>query len=59
MLNVTGLARRCGLSRTTLFYYESIGLLKASSRSPGNYRQYTERDVERLRQICRKGERRP
>lgn len=53
MLNVTGLARRCGLSRTTILYYESVGLLKATSRSPGgNYRQYGEKDVERLRQIC-------
>ena len=53
MLTVTGLARRCGISRTTILYYESVGLLKASSRSPGgNYRQYGEKDVERLRQVC-------
>ncbi len=53
MLTVTGLARRCGLSRTAVLYYESIGLLKATSRSPGgNYRQYTARDAERLDQIC-------
>lgn len=52
MLTVTALARRFGLSRSTLLYYESIGLLKATSRSPGNYREYGDKDVERLRQIC-------
>lgn len=52
MLTVTVLARRCGLSRSTVLYYESIGLVKAASRSSGNYRQYTEQDVERLRQVC-------
>jgi len=52
MYTVTGLARRCGLSRTTVLYYESRGLLHASSRSAGNYRQYGEKELERLRQIC-------
>jgi DNA-binding transcriptional MerR regulator len=52
MLTVTRLAKRCGLSRSTVLYYESVGLLRASARSPGNYREYTEKDVERLRQIC-------
>jgi MerR family transcriptional regulator, thiopeptide resistance regulator len=52
MLTVTRLARRCGLSRSTVLYYESVGLLKASGRSPGNYREYSDKDVERLRQIC-------
>ena len=35
-----------------MLYYESNGLLKASARSPGNYREYSEKDAERLRQIC-------
>lgn len=52
MLTVTGLARHCGLSRSTLLYYESLGLLKAVGRTGGNYRVYGEREVERLRQIC-------
>jgi MerR family transcriptional regulator, thiopeptide resistance regulator len=52
MLTVTRLARRCGLSRSTVLYYESVGLLRASARSPGNYREYSEKDAERLRQIC-------
>ncbi len=52
MLTVSKLARACGLSRSTLLYYESVGLLKAASRSQGNYRRYDQRDVVRLRQIC-------
>jgi DNA-binding transcriptional MerR regulator len=52
MLTVTQLARSCGLSRTTVLYYESIGLLKRPSRSIGNYRMYGEREAARLRQIC-------
>lgn len=51
MLTVTRLARRCGLSRSTVLYYESIGLLRASGRSSGNYRLYGEKEVDRLRQI--------
>lgn len=52
MLTVTRLATSCGLSRSTVLYYESIGLLRASARSPANYRRYTEKDAARLRQIC-------
>ena len=52
MLTVSRLARRCGLSRTTLLYYEEIGLLRPAWRSEGNYRCYGEADLERLRQIC-------
>ena len=51
MLTVSQLATRCGLSRSTLLYYESIGLLKAASRSASNYRRYTERDLKKLEQI--------
>jgi DNA-binding transcriptional MerR regulator len=51
MLTVTKLARRCGLSRTALLYYESIGLMPPPQRSGGNYRSYGEADVRRLLQI--------
>lgn len=51
MLTVTRLARRCGLSRSTVLYYESVGLLKPGGRTAGNYRQYGEREVARLEQI--------
>jgi DNA-binding transcriptional MerR regulator len=52
MWTVSKLAGRCGLSRGTLLYYESIGLLKPPARSAGNYRSYGERDLRRLQQIC-------
>jgi len=51
MLTVTKLARRCGVSRTALLYYESIGLMPPPQRSGGNYRCYSEKDAERLSAI--------
>jgi len=51
-LTVTRLAHACGLSRTTVLYYESIGLLRPPRRSDGNYRVYGEDDLERLRLVC-------
>ena len=52
MFTVTELARRCSLSRGTLLYYESIGLLKPPARTAGNYRAYGEKDLQRLTQVC-------
>ena len=49
---MTTLARAAGLSRSTVLYYESIGLLRKVRRSGANYRLYGESDVLRLRQIC-------
>ncbi len=51
MMTVSKLAKLCGLSRTTVLYYESEGLLKPLVRSDSNYRVYGEREVQRLRQI--------
>jgi MerR family transcriptional regulator, thiopeptide resistance regulator len=51
MFTVTKLARRCGISRTALLYYESIGLMPPPRRSRGNYRCYSESDAERLSAI--------
>ena len=51
-LTVTRLARACHLARSTVLYYESIGLLKRPRRTSGNYRVYSEADLDRLRQIC-------
>jgi MerR family transcriptional regulator, thiopeptide resistance regulator len=51
-MTVTRLARACQLSRSTVLYYESIGLLRRPARSGGNYRVYSEKDQDRLRQIC-------
>ena len=51
-MTVTRLARSCKLSRSTVLYYESIGLLPRPPRTSGNYRSYAARDLDRLRQIC-------
>ena len=52
MWTVSQLARRCGLSRSTLLYYESIGLLEPPPRTGGNYRSYGDASLRRLEQIC-------
>jgi DNA-binding transcriptional MerR regulator len=51
-LTVTQLARACGMSRTAVLYYESLGLLKPACRTAGNYRAYGEKEFQRLRRIC-------
>jgi len=45
------LARRFGLSRSALLYYDRIGLLCPSARSAADYRLYSEEDVARLEKI--------
>ncbi len=51
-MTVSALARRCGLTRSTLLYYERRGLLRRPGRLDGNYRVYTAVDLRRLQQIC-------
>jgi DNA-binding transcriptional MerR regulator len=51
-MTVSTLARAAGLSRSTILYYESIGLLRRPGRSGGNYRVYGEADLQTIRQIC-------
>ncbi len=53
MMTVSALARRCGLSRSTLLYYEAHGLLRRPSRTGGNYRAYEEADLRQLEQVAR------
>jgi DNA-binding transcriptional MerR regulator len=50
-MTVTALARRCGVSRSTLLHYESLGLLRRPPRTAGNYRAYGEQDAARVQQI--------
>lgn len=47
------LAAKYGLSRSTLLYYDAIGLLSPTVHQKGEYRLYTEEDEKRLQQICR------
>ena len=44
---------RSGFSAATLRYYEEIGLLPESARSPGGYRLYDDHTLDRLAFIAR------
>lgn len=48
---ITVFARRFNLSRSTLLYYDRIGLLKPSGKSRAGYRLYSEADAERMTRI--------
>lgn len=49
---ITQLGRKFGLSRSTLLYYDRIGLLKAHGRTGTGYRTYSVREERRLARIC-------
>ena len=44
-------ATSTGLTKRTLRYYEEVGLLPPTGRTEGNYRRYSEEDIERIKQI--------
>src|SRR5438105_4101894 len=44
-------ATRTGLTKRTLRYYEEVGLLPPTGRTEGNYRRYSEADIQRLEYI--------
>ena len=46
------IARRFGLSRSTLLYYDRLKLLSPTGRSASGYRLYDGRDAKRLEAIC-------
>ena len=50
MYRISELAKRVGLSRTTLLYYEKTGLL-TGKRLANGYRIYSDYDVQRLRLV--------
>jgi MerR family transcriptional regulator, thiopeptide resistance regulator len=52
VVTICALAKGSGLSRSTLLYYDRLGLLKPVRRSPSGYRLYSPVEVERLEQIC-------
>ena len=52
ILSVSQIAEQFGLTRTTILYYESMGLLRPDHRTSAGYRQYGQKEVEMLRQIC-------
>jgi len=52
-LTIGRLAKKFGLSRSTLLYYDSIGLLSPSGHQQGEYRIYGAEEDRRLESICR------
>ena len=46
-------AERLGVSPRTIKYYEEIGLVEPAGHSPGGFRLYGEREMERLERILR------
>lgn len=52
-MQIGEVAERTGLSLRTIRYYEEVGLVEPSARTPGGFRLYTEPDVDRLNLIKR------
>jgi MerR family transcriptional regulator, thiopeptide resistance regulator len=50
--SISKLAQAFGLSRSTLLYYDRIGLLPPSGRTGSGYRYYSEKDHRQLDRIC-------
>lgn len=53
MLTIRQLASEFGLTRSTLLYYDRIGLLRPDYRTSVGYRLYNADDRRRLADICR------
>jgi MerR family transcriptional regulator, repressor of the yfmOP operon len=49
--SIEQVAARTGLTKRTLRYYEEVGLLPPTGRTEGNYRRYSEADIERIERI--------
>ncbi|HUY79394.1 MAG TPA: MerR family transcriptional regulator [Ktedonobacterales bacterium] len=52
-MQIDQVASRTGLTKRALRYYEEIGLLDPPTRTEGNYRLYSERDIARVESIKR------
>lgn len=51
MLGISRAAAECGVSERALRYYQQIGLLKPTGRTPGGMRRYAPSDLDRVRRI--------
>jgi len=51
MLTIGQVAKKYSLSRSTLIYYDKLGVLSPSGRSYSNYRLYSEADRKKLDRI--------
>lgn len=50
---ISQIAKKYGLSRSTLLYYDKIGLLSPGQRSGSDYRLYSEADCKKMDEIAR------
>ena len=48
MYTIGKVVKQFGIARSTLLYYDSMGLLKPSARSRAGYRMYSEKELKRL-----------
>jgi len=51
MFTIGQVAKKYSLSRSTLIYYDNIGVLKPSGRSDSNYRLYSGADLKKMDRI--------
>lgn len=49
-MKISELARRCGLARSTLLYYEKLGVI-VGTRAANGYRHYDEGELQRLQMV--------
>lgn len=50
-MKIGELARATGVTLRTIRYYEELGLIKPSKRSPGGFRLFSESDTSRIKLI--------
>lgn len=48
MLTISQVAKQLGINIQTIYFYEKKGLIPTRKRSEGNYRLFSEKDVEKL-----------
>lgn len=53
LFTIEQVSARTGLTKRTLRYYEEVGLLPPTGRTEGNYRRYSEEDIQRLERIIK------
>ena len=51
LYTIEQVATRTNMTKRTLRYYEEVGLFSPTGRTEGNYRRYSEEDVQRLERI--------